>query len=120
MLDASADRTGDPEIIRNAVLHLHNEQPLLADLIGMPDPTHTTVVCTNLRTLGGKRPVFADHTESTFFFPMVHIRFIELPPTHAAGGSAEPNRSEPVALGAGETGSDLEIDEDFLRRVRDA
>lgn len=120
MLDASADRAGDHEIVRDAVLHLHNEQPLLVDLIGMPEPTHVTLVCTNLRTLGGKRPIFADHTESTFFFPMAHIRFVELPPTRAARGSAEPSRGEPVALGAGEAGSDLEIDEDFLRRVRDA
>jgi hypothetical protein len=69
--------------------------------------------------------VFADHMESVFFFPYAHIRFVEIPPgaegapelpagqTVKAAPPAEPAAPEPEAEG------DLEIDEDFLRRIRD-
>jgi hypothetical protein len=120
MVEPGESQAADAEIVRNAVLHLANEQPLLADLIGMPDPSHVTIVCTNLRTLGGKRPVFADDSASTFFFPIAHIRFVEIPPTPTAAGASQPAEAEPVAVGAGDAGADLEIDEEFLRRIRDA
>ena len=120
MVEPRESGTDGAVVIRNAVLHLANEQPLLADLVGMPQASDVTLVCTNLRTLGGKRPIFADHTESTFVFPMAHIRFVEVPPAQAAGGSTEASGPASVAVGAGETGADLEIDEEFLRRIRDA
>jgi hypothetical protein len=113
-------------VIRNAVIHITNEQPLLADLLAMPAPTDLGLLCTNLRTLGGKRPVFADHVESVFFFPYAHIRFLEIPPGAEgapelpAGAAAAP--AGPAAdkgPGAAEPEADLEIDEDFLRRIRD-
>lgn len=107
-------------IIRNAVIHLANDQPLIADLMGMPEASHVTLVCTNLRTLGGKRPVFADHSESTFFFPLAHIRFVEVPPVGGAGGVGLPAVLEPAATGAATSEADLEIDEEFLRRIREA
>ena len=47
-------------MLRNAVLHLANEQPLLADLFEMPTSGDVTVRLTNLRTLDGKRPIFVD------------------------------------------------------------
>jgi hypothetical protein len=107
-------------MIRGAVLHLLNEQPLLADLFALPTATDTGVVCTNLRTLSGKRPVFVDHEASIFFFPYGHIRFVEVhpgaegaPAVPASEGAAEPE----APVGEPE---DLEIDEDFLRRVREA
>jgi hypothetical protein len=103
--------------IKNAVIHLTNEQPLLADLFEPPAAGHTGIVCTNLRTMGGKRPVFADHTESVFYFPYAHVRFLEIPP--GADGSKPPpdgRQREPEP----EPEADLEIDEDFLKRVRDA
>lgn len=121
------DAASQPDpLIRNAVIHVSNEQPLLADLIGMPDPSHVTLVCTNLRTLGGKRPVFADNSASTFFFPLAHIRFVEVPPIGGPGepggpgGPGVPAVVQPVS-GAGQAAeADLEIDEEFLRRIREA
>ena len=103
--------------IKNAVIHLTNEQPLLADLFEPPAAGDTGIVCTNLRTMGGKRPVFADHIESVFYFPYAHVRFLEIPP--GADGSKPPpdgsgRQPEP------EPEVELEIDEDFLKRVRDA
>lgn len=108
----------DTVVIRNAVIHLTNEQPLLADLFELPASGDSVIMCTNLRTMGGKRPVFADHIESVFYFPYVHVRFLEIPP--GADGKAPPpdkgRRPEP----APEPEVELEIDEDFLKRVRDA
>jgi len=101
-------------VIRNAVIHLLSEQPMMADLFDTPGAGDTLLVCTNLRTLAGARPVFIDNTVSTFIFPYTHIRFIEIRPEKPESGEG--------GAGAGEGGSDadLEIDEDFLQRIRDA
>lgn len=109
-------------VIRNAVIHIANEQPLVADLFELPNPTDTGLRCTNLRTLSGNRPVFADHLESFFFFPYTHIRFLEIPP--GADGSQPPEQGESVPAvappgEAAEPEAELEIDEDFLRRIRE-
>ncbi len=130
-------------MIRNVVIHLSNEQPLLADLYTPPNPADVGLLCTNMRLMDGKRPVFIDRTESTFFFPYLHIRFLEIPAAelqrHLAEAGAGP-------LGVAQTGpfagdgsarlpalfeeaaqdpaaedpeAEIEIDEDFLQRVRD-
>jgi len=121
MTDDPASRpVRPPALIRNAVIHMSNEQPMLADLWALPSPSDQGLVCTNVRTLSGKRAVFTDDVRSTFFFPYQHIRFVEIPPTDGgpplleapSGASAAPAPEEPEA--------DIEIDEDFLRRIRDA
>ncbi len=106
-------------MIPNVVLHLENEQPLLADLYRLPEPTDVGLLCTNVRTMNGKRPVFVDHVASVFFFPYRVIRFLEIAPS-AAGDLAgeEPDESSAVEPVVPEV--DLELDEELLRRVRDA
>jgi hypothetical protein len=122
-------------VIRDVVLHMSNEQPLLCDLFEAPSPGDVGLRCTNLRTMNGKRPVFVDDSASIFFFPYLHIRFVEIPPGAISGidpelalaadqdrapvfrGAAATPRDEPPEPGLDE---DLEIDEDFLRRVREA
>ena len=113
-------------MIRNAVLHINNEQPLLADLFDLPGAGDLGLRCTNLRTLNGKRPIFADDSASVFFFPMVHMRFIEIPPSSLSGtdlpmpvlaaAEAVPVPGDPHD---DEADGELEIDEDFLRRIRE-
>jgi hypothetical protein len=110
-------------MIQNAVIHLANEQPLVADLFEMPATTDVALACTNLRTLSGKRPLFADHTESFFLFPLIHIRFIEVPPAAAgleSNGHGDAGESTLARLREDQPEEDLTIDEDFLRRVREA
>lgn len=112
-------------MIRNVVIHLTNEQPLLADLFDAPKPTDTQLLCTNLRAMTGKRPVFADNSASLFVFPVGQIRFIELPPGSSRGtGGVSPTTSagEPASSNgtAAEGDTELDLDEDFLRRVREA
>jgi hypothetical protein len=108
--------------LRDVVIHLNNEQPVLADLFNVPSPRDVAVICTNLRTPDGKRPVFIDRSDSIFVLPLVHVRFIEVPPGSDrpgdAGGSG-PGRQRQVAPVA-PVEPDLEIDEEFLRRIRDA
>jgi hypothetical protein len=129
-------------VIRNVVIHIANEQPLLADLFDLPTAVDTGLLCTNLRALDGKRPVFIDHIESTFFFPYRAIRFLEMPGGAVEGHAADAGRDEPsAAVGRGDAVGaetppsasmlpavvepaadedlDEEIDEDFLRRIRD-
>jgi hypothetical protein len=105
-------------VIKNAVLHLLNEQPLLIDLYELPKALDQGLLCTNLRTMDGKRPVFVDRLESTFFFPYLHIRFIEILPSES--GLAEvPAPAEEAAPAPAAEEEDLELDEDFLRRIRE-
>jgi hypothetical protein len=135
-------------VIHNAVIHIANEQPLLADLYQMPTSTDVSLVCTNVRALDGKKPIFIDHTDSTFFFPYLHLRFLEIPagemqrhladagmrpaaevvpgvsldaddpanryPVIVAGGPEEISPDEPP-----DADEELDIDEDFLRRIRE-
>lgn len=132
-------------MIRNVVIHVSNEQPLLADLFGPPDPGDVGLVCTNVRMLDGKRPIFIDATDSTFFFPYLHLRFIEIPARElhrhrAEGGSgpgpelgpvpddpslrlpvlAEPRHADDSLPDADpDLDIDLAVDEGFLQRIRD-
>ena len=121
----------DRPVIRKAILHLNNEQPLLADLYEPPSPGDVGLRCTNLRLMNGKRPVFVDDSKSIFFFPYLHIRFVEIPPGAISGGdpsmamatedagSGRSRASDDEPEAAAEVEADLEIDEDFLRRIRE-
>ena len=105
-------------VIKNAVIHVAGEQPILADLFDTPGNTDVGLLCTNVRTVDGKRPVFVDHTDSVFFFPYLHIRFVEI----LANAGGLPALDAPAEPGASELPGpevDLELDEDFLRRIRE-
>lgn len=92
-----------------------NDQPLAVDLLEEPTPRDIAVICTNVRAIDGKKPVMIDYTTSTFVFPMVAIRFVEiLNPGEEGGQLPVLVEDAPAEL------EDLEIDEDFLRRVREA
>ena len=113
-------------MIHNAVIHINNEQPLLCDLFDMPAAGDVSLVCTNLRTMNGKRPIFADDSSSTFVFPYAILRFIEIPGAReglpALGDGRDSATGE--GIGSDEAAADddleIEIDEDFLRRIREA
>jgi hypothetical protein len=136
-------------VIRNVVIHVSNEQPLLADLYVVPSAADVGIVCTNVRTIDGKRPIFIDRSDSTFFFPNLHIRFLEVPAIEMSKHLAE-GGNVPGSTGAGSIANDaeqglavivagmpgdagnvdidaadadddetLDLDEDFLQRIRD-
>jgi hypothetical protein len=95
------------------IIHPLNDQPLMVDVETMPSPTDVALVCQNVRTIDGKRPKFVDRRDSTFIFPYASIRFVEVY-SGVDAGPPEPERTEPAEP------EELEIDEDFLRRVREA
>ena len=117
----------DGGVIRNVILHLNNEQPLLADLYELPGSGDVGLRCTNLRAMNGKRPVFVDDSASIFFFPYLHIRFVEIPPASMSRADSSLATIDDDAYDPGPYGRgvppppepELEIDEDFLRRIRE-
>jgi hypothetical protein len=66
-------------MIRDVVVHIANEQPILVDLVFEPSPADVALICRNLRLMNGKKPVFVDKTDSTFVISLSQIRFIEMP-----------------------------------------
>jgi hypothetical protein len=112
-------------MIRNAVLHLNGEQPVVVDLFELPEAVDLGVRCTNMRTLDGKRPVFIDDIKAVFFFPYEAVRFVEIPARSLIGTELEVPEAvavvaEPVTSTTESLDDDnLEIDEDFLRRIRE-
>jgi hypothetical protein len=103
-------------MIRNVVVHMVGEQPLLADIEALPTPQDACLVCTNLRTSAGTRPTFIDARENWFLIPLSQIRFVEIPEAamdRARGGlGEEPEKPEEP--------EELELDEEFLRRIKEA
>jgi hypothetical protein len=98
-------------VIRNVCIHVENEQPLLCDLFDLPTQADAGLVCTNVRMLDGKRPVFIDQTGSTFFFPYHIIRFLEIPEHEMAKHQAGPRRaSGPRAAAPGAQDDDAAYD----------
>ena len=107
-------------MIRGVVLHLLNEQPLLIDVFDLPAPSDTALVGTNLRTMSGTRPLFASYSDSTFVFPYAHVRFVELPAGSGDAPAGERRAGAPGGPPRARCEPEPELDEEFLRRVRDA
>lgn len=101
-------------MIRGAVIHLAGEQPLLADLPELPRAGDVCLTCTNLRLTSGQRPVFVDHSDSTFLIPLVHVRFVEIPAETSGPAQLPPGAAPQVVE---ETVP--ELDEELLRRIRE-
>lgn len=105
-------------MIRDAVLHFSGEQPLLCDLRELPAPGAAYIVCTNLRFVDGRRPGFIDRSESWFIFPLVTVRFIEIPP-EALGERVEARGERPAAAAPTPAPADDRGADELLRRIRE-
>ena len=60
------------------ILHIINEDPILADMEELPDPTSNFVTCTNLRKRDGKPVHYITQGAKTFLFPWSRINFVEV------------------------------------------
>ena len=136
-------------MIRNVILHLQSELPMKADIEALPTAADAGLLCTNLRTLEGRKPVSTEFLDSVFLIPYNVIRFIEIPrgAIHESGldqdlppsPTALPETAEAVPEGthvlvtpppsvapaelpaAEEEGFEhLEPDAELLRRIREA
>jgi hypothetical protein len=116
-------------VIKDVVIHLQGRLPLLADLHQVPGPTDLLLRASNVRTRDGKRPTFAEETDSWFLIPVHQVTVIELPQS-ALDGLASTGARLGHPADAGPLGPDeptderdskpLEPDEDLLARIRGA
>ena len=60
------------------ILHLHNEDPVLAEMDSLPDPTHQCVFIVNPRRRDGRSLHYVTEGASSFIFPWSRITFIEV------------------------------------------
>jgi hypothetical protein len=84
-------------MLHDVVIHIANEQPIMADLLSLPSPSDVALICQNMRTMNGKKPVFVDHSESTFVLPLVHVRFVEIPAAQMEALGVETAAAPPKA-----------------------
>lgn len=60
------------------ILHLMNEDPVLAEMDALPDPTHQSIVVTNPRRRDGRPLHYVTEGATAFIFPYSRITFIEI------------------------------------------
>jgi hypothetical protein len=114
-------------VIRDAIIHMNNEQPLKCDLRALPTSVDACLMCTNLRYLSGAKPSFIDHADSWFLIPLGIVRFVEVPATAIMEAEGEGVLALPSGLVADELPTDDGFDQqdfaaetDLLRRMREA
>jgi hypothetical protein len=60
------------------ILHLMNEDPILAEMEGLPDPTHRSITILNPRRRDGRSLHYVTEGATSFIFPLSRISFIEI------------------------------------------
>ena len=60
------------------ILHLQNEDPVLAEMDSLPDPTHQCVYIVNPRRRDGRSLHYVTEGATSFIFPWSRITFIEV------------------------------------------
>jgi hypothetical protein len=60
------------------IIHLLNEDPVVADAEALPDPTHQTVLVKNPRRRDGRALHYVTEGATAFIFPWSRISFIEV------------------------------------------
>lgn len=63
------------------LVHLHNEDPIVAEIDELPDPQDQIVVINNPRLRDGKDLHYIQPEVQTVIFPWTRISFIEVMPT---------------------------------------
>jgi hypothetical protein len=60
------------------IIHLHNEDPVVAEMDSLPDPTHQCVFLVNPRRRDGRSLHYVTEGATSFIFPWSRITFIEV------------------------------------------
>ena len=63
---------------RSVIIHLVNEDPILADMEELPTASATCVMFTNPRKRDGKPAVWVTPGATSFIYAMTRINFIEI------------------------------------------
>ncbi|MBC7243403.1 MAG: hypothetical protein H5T60_13285 [Anaerolineae bacterium] len=68
------------------LIHLPNEDPVLAEMEELPPPNATYIICTEARRRDGKPLHYLTPEATAFIFPLSRISFIEILPGEAERG----------------------------------
>jgi len=68
------------------IVHMLNEDPLMAQMETLPDSSATNIVCTDVRRRDGKPVHFITQGVSTVIFPIHRIHFMEVLTSEAERG----------------------------------
>jgi len=60
------------------IIHIQNEDPIVADIEAMPDPTHQSILVMNPRRRDGRPLHYVTEGATAFIFPWSRINFIEI------------------------------------------
>lgn len=60
------------------ILHLMNEDPILAEMEKLPDPTHQTITVSSPRRRDGRTLHYVTEGATSFIFPLSRVSFIEI------------------------------------------
>ncbi len=60
------------------IIHLQNEDPVVAEMDSLPDPTHQCVFLVNPRRRDGRSLHYVTEGATSFIFPWSRITFIEV------------------------------------------
>ncbi|HEX2915250.1 MAG TPA: hypothetical protein VH186_31085 [Chloroflexia bacterium] len=63
---------------KTVILHILNEDPIVADMEDLPDPGSSYITCTNLRKRDGKPVTYLTPGARTILYPWNRINFIEI------------------------------------------
>lgn len=63
------------------ILHILNDEPVLAEMDEMPSPQDTILIVRNPRRRDGKDLPYVDATVNTVIWPMHRLNFIEILPS---------------------------------------
>lgn len=63
---------------KTVIIHIFNEDPILADMDDMPEPSAMYVALTNLRKRDGKPVTYISPGAKTILFPWSRINFLEI------------------------------------------
>ena len=62
----------------NAIVHLHGEEAIMADLDELPDPNHNYIMLRNIRKKDGKPLTYVADGATAFLYSWTRITFIEM------------------------------------------
>jgi hypothetical protein len=63
------------------VIHVSNEEPVVAEIDELPNPEATMITVKNPRRMDGKDLHYLDENVVTVIWPLLRINFIEILPT---------------------------------------
>jgi hypothetical protein len=66
------------------IIHVMNEDPILAEMESLPDPTDQSIVLLNPRRRDGRPLHYVTEGATAFIFPWTRITFIEVMETEEA------------------------------------